>query len=223
MSNPVSGMMKPAKSNPMKSTQQQAVAPAKPYEPTDAEKAAMQKMRARRVKTPSIKAIPRKTGAVELLLDHPDPARYGSVLLMDAFGTGESDFIAELVVQLGRAAADGLQINEQRLNFFAAVIKGIKPQDQLESMLAAQMAAVHSLTMEFASRLANAGDLAWRDSAERTLNKLARTFAAQLEALKRYRTGGEQTVRVEHVTVNSGGQAIVGNLSNRGVGGTEKR
>jgi len=31
-------------------------------------------------------------------------------------------------------------------------------------------------------------------------NKLARTFAAQVEALKRYRTGGEQTVRVEHVT-----------------------
>jgi hypothetical protein len=86
-----------------------------------------------------------------------------------------------------------------------AVIKGIEPKDQLETMLAA-----HSLTMEFACRLANAGDLAWRDSAERTLNKLARTFAAQVETLKRYRTGGERKVTVQHVSISDGGQAIVG-------------
>jgi hypothetical protein len=28
----------------------------------------------------------------------------------------------------------------------------------------------------------------------------------------RYRSGGEQTMRVEHVTVNEGGQSIVGNV-----------
>jgi hypothetical protein len=54
-----------------------------------------------------------------------------------------------------------------------------------------------------------------QDSAERAFNKLARTFAAQVEALKRYRTGGGQTVRVEHVTIHEGGQAIVGNVSQR--------
>jgi hypothetical protein len=89
-------------------------------------------------------------------------------------------------------------------------------------MLAAQIAAIHSLTMEFAARLANAGDLAWRDSAERTLNKLARTFAAQVETLKRYRVGGEQKVTVQHVSVSDGGQAIVGNLTHRGAGSSEK-
>ena len=35
----------------------------------------------------------------------------------------------------------------------------------------------------------------------------------QVEALKRYRTGGEQKVTVQHVTVNDGGQAIVGSVS----------
>jgi hypothetical protein len=34
-----------------------------------------------------------------------------------------------------------------------------------------------------------------QDSAVRALNKLARTFAAQVETLKRYRGGGEQTMR----------------------------
>jgi hypothetical protein len=49
------------------------------------------------------------------------------------------------------------------------------------------------------------------------LNKLARTFASQVEALKKYRSAGEQTIKVQHVTVNDGGQAIVGNVSQRGV------
>lgn len=46
-------------------------------------------------------------------------------------------------------------------------------------------------------------------------NKLLRTFAAQMEALKKHRSTGEQHVTVEHVTVQNGGQAVVGavNLS----------
>lgn len=45
------------------------------------------------------------------------------------------------------------------------------------------------------------------------------------QALKRYRTGGEQKVTVKRVTVNEGGQAIVGNVSGaptRGTGKSEK-
>jgi hypothetical protein len=33
-----------------------------------------------------------------------------------------------------------------------------------------------------------------------------------------HRTGGEQKVLVKHVTVNEGGQAIVGNIEGRGRG-----
>ena len=89
-----------------------------------------------------------------------------------------------------------------------------------ESMLAAQMATVHVAMMTFARRLDNVETIEQQDSTERAYNKLARTFAAQVEALKRYRTGGEQKVTVEHVTVNDGGQAIVGPVmhDNRGVG-----
>src|ERR1700687_3627595 len=43
--------------------------------------------------------------------------------------------------------------------------------------------------------------------------KLLRTYAAQVEALRRLRGKGQQTVRVEHVTVQAGGQAIVGNVT----------
>jgi hypothetical protein len=37
-------------------------------------------------------------------------------------------------------------------------------------------------------------------------------LATQVEALRRLRNGGSQTVRVEHVHVNEGGQAIIGNV-----------
>ena len=97
--------------------------------------------------------------------------------------------------------------------FVLSVIKGIGPKDQLEMMLAAQMAAVHMAMMAFARRLAHADYVAQQDSAERAFNKLARTFASQMEALKRYRTGGEQKVTVQHVSVSDGGQAIVGNVT----------
>jgi hypothetical protein len=38
------------------------------------------------------------------------------------------------------------------------------------------------------------------------------SLIAQVEALKKYRTAGEQTIKVQHVTVNDGSQAIVGNV-----------
>jgi hypothetical protein len=91
-------------------------------------------------------------------------------------------------------------------------------------MMAVQMAAVHMATMTFARRLNHVDNIQQQDSAERAFNKLARTFAVQMEALKRYRTGGEHKVTVQHVTVNEGGQAIVGPVSHApgGVGDAGK-
>jgi len=43
-------------------------------------------------------------------------------------------------------------------------------------------------------------------------NRLLRAYATQLEALRRLRNGGLQFVRVEHVHLKEGGQAVVGNV-----------
>src|SRR5262249_4601564 len=125
-----------------------------------------------------------------------------------------------LLTQLANAGSRGRQIDEDALNFMLSVVTGSKPKDQLEAMLVAQMAAIHTATMTFARRLANVETRGQQDSAERALNKLARTYAMQMEALKRYRTGGEQKVTVQHVSVNEGGQAIVGNVDQAAAGGT---
>jgi hypothetical protein len=42
--------------------------------------------------------------------------------------------------------------------------------------------------------------------------RLLRAYATQVEALRRLRNGGSQLVRVEHVHVNEGGQALIGNV-----------
>lgn len=94
----------------------------------------------------------------------------------------------------------------------------MQPRDELEAMLAIQMGAVHQATMMMARRLNHVETIPQQDAAERALNKLARTYAMQMEALKRYRTSGQQKVTVEHVTVNAGGQAIVGAVAHGGGG-----
>jgi hypothetical protein len=43
--------------------------------------------------------------------------------------------------------------------------------------------------------------------------KLTKANATQVEALKKYRSKGEQKVVVEHVHVHAGGQAIVGQVT----------
>ncbi len=172
----------------------------------------------RRETTPAPRMrLTEKKGVSQISPDHPDLA-VGHILLMEALGTVQLDFLDGLLGQLANAGTQGRVVDERGLNFMLAVVKGVEPKDQVETMLAAQMAAVHMALMTFARRLAHVDNIPQQDSAERAFNKLARTFATQVEALRRHRTGGEQKVTVEHVTVNEGGQAIVGNVA-RGPGG----
>jgi hypothetical protein len=149
-----------------------------------------------------------------IAFDHPDQAA-ALVHLMAALGTADRDFCAGIVEQLGDAASCRGKIDEPALNFMLSVVKGVRPRDQVEAMLAAQMAAVHAAAMNAALQLARADKLVQHEFAERAINKLTRTFAAQTEALKRYRSGGEANVTVQHVSVSDGGQAIVGNVTAR--------
>ena len=145
-------------------------------------------------------------------IDHPD-LLVGQLALMDALGTTDLDFFNGLLSQLKHASLEGGKLSERELNFMLSVIKGIKPRDQVEAMLAAQMAAVHSAVMHFTSSLKHAETAEHLDCFERASNKLYRTFASQIEALKRHRMHDEQRVTVPNVTVNEGGQAIVGNVN----------
>lgn len=165
-----------------------------------------------RIDAPSMKLS--QTGkTLKIGFDH-DSSEIATLLQMADIGSTDSDFHLGLVGQIACIGSQGQSIDAANANFVVAVVRSVKPRDELEAMLATQMGAIHAATMMMARRLNLVDNIPQQDSAERALNKLARTFVTQMEALKRYRTGGQQKVTVEHVTVNAGGQAIVGAVSN---------
>jgi len=99
-----------------------------------------------------------------------------------------------------------------------SIIKDITPRDAVERMLAVQMAATHVAIIRTAGMMARADMLPQFEAYERAYNKLNRTYTTQMEALRKHRSGGKQTVTVQHVNVEDGGQAIVGNVEAGGRG-----
>ena len=97
----------------------------------------------------------------------------------------------------------------------------LKPKGPIEVMLATHMGMVHVAMARAARRLARTNSTELAESYDKAFNRLARTFTIQMEAFRKHRNGGNQKVTVEHVTVNQGGQAIVGNVS-KGEGNNEK-
>ncbi len=144
----------------------------------------------------------------------------------DLTGSGSGLLNLALLNQVHRAAWLGErpppQEGVEAMTWYAgrAALRGIAPRDALEGLLAAQMVAVHEAAMGCFHRAHDRGYAPGLRQAELAqATKLVRSFAAQLEALDRHRGKGRQVVRVEHVTVNAGGQAIVGEVNHAGEGG----
>lgn len=148
----------------------------------------------------------------------------------EALGTPDPElhqYLLNQVVRTFRGCESSEGFNYTRMEEFAnnamALLNGIQPQDEIEGMLAVQMIAVHNMAMETMKRAMITGQTFEGEEANvNRATKMLRTFTAQMEALKRYRTGGQQKVTVEHVHVTAGGQAIVG-VVNRGEGKGGKR
>ncbi len=110
----------------------------------------------------------------------------------------------------------------QRMATIAAMT-GVRPRNEVEGMLAAQMWATHSAAMECFRRamLKEQSFECWREQVSLG-GKLVRSFAALVEALDRHRGKGQpQVVRVERVTVEAGRRAIVGAVAPGGGGAAE--
>src|ERR1700694_1377222 len=145
-------------------------------------------------------------------IDHPI-SELGEQLMADALGVADRDAMHGILRQLVKASVNGERPDEVNLSFMISMVKSIKPRDSVEAMLVAQMVSVHLMAMRCAHPLANAEDIARQDSAGRALGRLARTFPAQIEALNRYRNTGEPAITVQNVSVQDGGKAIVGNVT----------
>jgi hypothetical protein len=90
------------------------------YQPTAREQAVLDKYKAQTAaeKTPRINVSHDK-----ISLDHPDVFT-GSVLLAEALGTVDGDFVTGLLTQLSNATSQDQRPNESAINFLLSVIKG---------------------------------------------------------------------------------------------------
>jgi hypothetical protein len=184
------------------------------YEPTESERALVEAHRTRHnaAKMPRLKVESSEGRVTNVSIDHPSE-QVGAAALCQSLGAADSNMADVVLGALCQVAGRGKPPSSPELNNALAFVQAMEPKDGIEATLATQMYAVHIATMDAARRLAKAEILPQFEAHDRAFNKLARTFTTQMEALKRYRTGGEQKMTVEHVTVNEGGQAIVGNVS----------
>jgi hypothetical protein len=162
-----------------------------------------------------------EAGKFELSLPPDDDANAVGLLRMS--GGDSSSFAAQLTNQLVtfgiNLSPEKPEAANQAVNALIGALHGLKPRDELESSLIAQMATTHALAMETLARAANADRLDIHERLANSANKLMRTFSAQLEALSRYRGKvTQQKVIVEHVHVEAGGQAVVGAVQTGGEG-----
>ncbi|WP_164718477.1 hypothetical protein [Bradyrhizobium sp. LVM 105] len=157
--------------------------------------------------SPRIKLTPE-----HIVIQHPD-AEAGERLLGEALGAVDRDALHGILKQLMKASVILQKPDEANLAFMVSMMKSIAPRDSLEAMLTAQMVSVHVATMRSACRLAFTEDLAQQEGVARTMTRLARTFAAQIEALNRHRGNGERPITVQNLSVQDGGRAIVGNVA----------
>lgn len=149
-----------------------------------------------------------------------------ALMLKEAFGTVSDSFTGTSMVALEwmtRQRGVGQANDTTSLNAGLAMMGAIEPQDELEAALAMQMVGCHSLSVEMLARARQESRVDLTAQYANLAVKLQRTFTAQIEALARLRGGANQSVRVEHVHVHPGGQAIVGNVEAPGGGGRGKR
>jgi hypothetical protein len=134
--------------------------------------------------------------------------------LKAALGTCSRDFVSASLYQLQVAAQLPCSgISELGVNAALALIEAVAPRDEIEGVLAVQMACTHAAAMSVLARFTGGGGSEHRVIAlGTTAARLLRAFTLQEEALRRRRGGGQQHVRVEHVHVNHGGQAVIGNV-----------
>ena len=129
-----------------------------------------------------------------------------------AFGSEDPEFVWGLVSQLANVGAHSESPDVEGLKFALAAVSGMAPRDPLDALTCAQTAAVHSISMMYADRLADASpytlDMAREES---SLNRLLRTSSALTAALDHHRNAGDRKIAAHQVIADdtrSNGSAL---------------
>ena len=145
--------------------------------------------------------------------------------LNEALGTTSSDFVNASLFQIQSAYRSPWGgVSQLSMNAALAMIEAEAPKDEIEAALVVQMACTHTAAMAVLGKLDVAFATEQRVAAfGSAAARLMRVYAIQVEVLRRLRTGGQQFMRIEHVNVNDGGQAVIGNVQQQDTQVEERR
>lgn len=140
----------------------------------------------------------------------------------DTFGILDDDLACRLLEQavtstMGYHSGQDAEHLTKHQKAAVSLFYAIKPQDEMEGMLASQMVANHFAVMKSYERASfTEQPIEIRDMYLKHAAKLSRIYIEQVTALNKMRGKGQQKVTVEHIHIHSGGQAIVGNVNSDG-------
>lgn len=202
-------------SNPKRRRRRPRVQP----EPTAALKAEGVKAKARMSKRPSSPGVmweyqgEEGKGQYLITAPHADLDLW-ELQIADAFGTRSWSIVRTFTQDLKRLCSQSWdepngawKPNEREMNAALAMVADMKPDNVAQAALAAQMVAVHLMTMRVSKQALNHGGMIMERDAV-LAGKLARTYVMQIEAmqgLKGKRRSTRQTITVKkelHQTVH---------------------
>ena len=169
-------------------------------------------------RTPPVKVRIKKIQGNVATFGSPGPADHvWRKQLKAALGTVSDAFVDMALHHLERAARmPGDGPSDLAINGALAIIAAFAPQNEVEAALALQAACTHMMIMVMTARVGGGHGGPHRlPGMASSIAKLTRAYCTQVETYRRLRSGGEQKITVQHVTVNEGGQAIVGSVNSR--------
>jgi hypothetical protein len=115
-------------------------------------------------------------------------------------------------------------LDEATLNAAIAVIASVKPQSELEALIAVQIVATGFTGLKFLKHSQRHLDETFIGVYGGYATRLLRLQLDLIQALDKHRRGHNQTVEVRHVHIHPGGQGVVGivNSGKEGGGGGER-
>ena len=162
-----------------------------------------------------------------------DPNNPDSGTISQIMGTKDTEIAQQILTSacvainpiLAKRTGEDKDNYAECFNLIFQSMHDFQPKDATEARLIAQAIAVFQHGMDGLAKALHATQISHRDSYINASTKLFRVHNETIEALNRYRRGGEQRVIVQHQQVNITGQAqaIVGNFHSEGGGAAIKK
>ena len=134
--------------------------------------------------------------------------------------TEKLHLVLEKIINFNKVDGSDSKSLQKKINASLAALSDLEARDPVESMLIHQLIVTNEMFHTCSTRANISNQNSDRiDEYIKHMTKLSRLFLNQIRILNSYRNQGQQKVKVEHVHISDGGQAVFGDISSNKRGG----